>query len=85
MKTVGPAADGHGQPAVVLARDQAPRHREGVEERGQRCAQRAGHFGAGGSPVRIVQSFLAVGLHPCLMPSNSRRWRSAFSLVVWRE
>ena len=35
--------------------------------------------------VTIVQLFLPVGFHPCLMPSNSRRWRSAFSLVAWRE
>ena len=36
MKAVRPAADTHGQPAVMLAGDQAPRHREGVDERHQR-------------------------------------------------
>ena len=46
MKAVRPAADTHGQPAAMLAGDQAPRHREGVDERHQRCAHRAAHFTA---------------------------------------
>ena len=44
MKAVRPTVDTHDQPAATVARDQAPRHREGVDERHQRCAQRTGHF-----------------------------------------
>jgi hypothetical protein len=37
---------------------------------------------------RVLQpssGFFPVGFQPCLTPSSSRRWRSAFSFVVWRE
>ena len=36
MKAVRPGADADGQPAAMLARDQALRHREGVDERSER-------------------------------------------------
>jgi hypothetical protein len=43
VKAVRAGANGHAQPAVRPGRDQPPRHREGVDERGQRCGQRWGH------------------------------------------
>jgi hypothetical protein len=43
VEPVRASANGHTQPAVLLGRDQPPRHRKGVSERGQRRGQCWGH------------------------------------------
>ena len=63
MKAMRPAPDTHDQPAAALARDQAPRHRQGVDERHQRCAQRAGHFtGVDPRPGSFSPSYRSVSI-----------------------
>jgi hypothetical protein len=43
VEAVGAAAHAHGEPAVVLGRDEPARYRQAVDERSERCGDEAAH------------------------------------------